>query len=72
MVFWLLGYLTVSIIICFIASYPFLDEMRNQKSLYENIKRVLVEKKPGAKFLLCSFVNLFGLLLVVVLFFPKG
>lgn len=70
MTLWIVGYLAASVLIFLVASHPFLAEMRNNRSLYENMKKILQEKKPGAKFMLFSFFNLLVMLIVLALFFP--
>lgn len=70
MTLWIVGYLAASVLIFLVASHPFLAEMRNSRSLYDNMKKILQEKKPGAKFMLFSFINLLAMLIVLALFFP--
>jgi hypothetical protein len=52
-----LAYFSFSGVLFFIASYPFIDEMRNGESFYSNLRVFLKNKRRGSRFLLFAFLN---------------
>jgi hypothetical protein len=53
-----LAYFVAALVIFFLASWPFLDEMRNGEAFFTNLRRLLNERRKGSKFLAFAFLNL--------------
>jgi hypothetical protein len=53
-----LAYFGFSAILFLLASYPFLDEMRNGESFFANLRKLQKEKRKGSSFLALTFLNL--------------
>lgn len=53
-----LAYFVSALILFLIASYPFLEEMRNGEAFFTNLRRLQNEKRKGSNFLALAFFNL--------------
>jgi len=54
-----LAYFILSGIFFLVVGFPFLEEMRNGESFFTNLKRVLKNKRPGARLLALAFLNMY-------------
>jgi hypothetical protein len=61
-----LAYFSFSGALFFFASYPFLNDLRNQKSFFSNLRRLQRDKRRGSTLLALAFYNV---LLAASLFF---
>lgn len=53
-----LGYFCIALLLFLLASYPFLDEMRNGESFFANLRKLRKDRRKGSDFLALAFVNL--------------
>lgn len=53
-----LAYFGCALILFLLASYPFLEEMRNGEAFFANLRKLQNEKRKGSNLLALAFFNL--------------